>query len=79
LDQAIRKILSLKGCPGSGDLKNGISNLRRYFFCSNHERRTEKHFADITGGAAGKRLNMFLRIIKVAINQNKLIHLALIQ
>jgi len=25
------------------------------------QERNEKHFADVTGGAAGKRLNMFLR------------------
>jgi uncharacterized protein (TIGR02757 family) len=51
----------LEGMSGSGGLKEGISHLRRYFFCHDHERRTEKHFADINGGAAGKRLNMFLR------------------
>jgi uncharacterized protein (TIGR02757 family) len=51
----------LEGMSGSGSLKEGISHLREYFFCENHERRTEKHFADINGGAAGKRLNMFLR------------------
>ena len=51
----------LEGMSDTGDLKKGISHLRRYFFCNDHERRTEKHFADINGGAAGKRLNMFLR------------------
>jgi uncharacterized protein (TIGR02757 family) len=51
----------LEGMSGSGDLKEGISHLRQYFFCENHESRTEKHFADIYRGAAGKRLNMFLR------------------
>lgn len=51
----------LEGMSGSGRLKDGISHLRQSFFCECHETRTEKHFADINGGAAGKRLNMFLR------------------
>ena len=51
----------LEGMSQSGSLKEGISHLREYFFCENHEKRTEKHFADVTGGAAGKRFNMFLR------------------
>lgn len=51
----------LEGISISGNLKGGISNLRKYFFCEKHEQRTEKHFADITKGAAGKRINMFLR------------------
>ena len=55
-----------EGMSKTGSLKEGISHLRHFFFCQNHDRRTEKHFADINGGAAGKRLNMFFRIIKVA-------------
>jgi uncharacterized protein (TIGR02757 family) len=51
----------LEGMNRSGSLKEGIAHLRQYFFCEHHERRTEKHFADVTGGAAGKRLNMYLR------------------
>jgi uncharacterized protein (TIGR02757 family) len=51
----------LEGINQSGSLKEGIAHLRQYFFCERHEQRTEKHFADINGGAAGKRLNMFLR------------------
>jgi len=51
----------LEGMKNSGSLKEGISHLRNYFFCESHQRRTEKHFADINGGAAGKRLNMLLR------------------
>ena len=31
------------------------------FFALPHASRNEKHFADVKGGAAGKRLNMFLR------------------
>ena len=38
-----------------------ITSQEKIFFVGYHEQRTEKHFADINGGAAGKRLNMFLR------------------
>jgi uncharacterized protein (TIGR02757 family) len=51
----------LKGMNGNDSLKEGLSFLRASFFSIQHERRNEKHFADILGGAAGKRLNMFLR------------------
>lgn len=51
----------IEGMKPDNSLIGGISNLRKHFFILPHERRTEKHFADITGGAAGKRLNMFLR------------------
>ena len=51
----------LRGMRKSGSLKEGMSFLRHHFFCEAHQTRTEKHFADISGGAAGKRLNMFLR------------------
>lgn len=42
-------------------LINSIINLRKAFFEPQHEKRTEKHFPDITSGSAAKRLNMFLR------------------
>jgi uncharacterized protein (TIGR02757 family) len=51
----------LEGIKSRGSLKDGLSHLRDVFFSIPHETRNEKHFADITGGAAGKRLNMFLR------------------
>jgi uncharacterized protein (TIGR02757 family) len=51
----------LEGIRADGSLRNGISYLRTQFFSLPHAQRTEKHFADVTGGAAGKRLNMFLR------------------
>jgi uncharacterized protein (TIGR02757 family) len=56
----------LEGMAETGSLRDGLSHLRSVFFSLPHASRNEKHFADITGGAAGKRLNMFLRIIKVA-------------
>ena len=64
----------LEGMKTTGSVRDGLSYLREVFFSLPHAARNEKHFADVMGGAAGKRLNMFLRIIKVAINQNKLTH-----
>ena len=51
----------LEGMSGGGSVKDGLSHLRTAFFSIAHEKRAEKHFADVNGGAAGKRLNMFLR------------------
>jgi uncharacterized protein (TIGR02757 family) len=51
----------LEGMKSNGSLKDGITHLRNWFFSLPHPLRTEKHFADIKKGAAGKRLNMFLR------------------
>jgi len=51
----------LQGMNDSGSVKEGLSYLRSLFFSLPHATRNEKHFADVTGGAAGKRLNMFLR------------------
>jgi len=44
-----------------GSVREGVSHLRSVFFSLPHASRNEKHFADVMGGAAGKRLNMFLR------------------
>lgn len=41
--------------------KEAIINFRNEFFNVPHRKRTLKHFADISRGAAGKRLNMFFR------------------
>jgi TIGR02757 family protein len=53
--------LVLEGMRESGSLKDGLSWFRTRFFDLPHEKRSEKHFADVMKGAAGKRLNMFLR------------------
>ena len=50
-----------QGMKAGGSLKEGLSHLRSVFFSLPHPSRNEKHFADIKSGAAGKRLNMFLR------------------
>jgi len=51
----------LEGMETSGSLKEGISFFRKVFFSLSHEPRVEKHFADVMRGAAGKRLNMYIR------------------
>ena len=51
----------IEGMKETGSLKDGLSFFRKQFFSIFHEKRTEKHFADVMTGAAGKRLNMFLR------------------
>jgi uncharacterized protein (TIGR02757 family) len=51
----------VEGMKETGSLKDGISHFRNMFFLMPHEKRAEKHFADIRAGAAGKRLNMFIR------------------
>ncbi len=51
----------VEGMQKTGELTEGMKNLRSRFFSECHPARSEKHFADITRGAAGKRLNMFLR------------------
>ena len=51
----------LQGMEKGGSLKEGLFHLRNVFFSLHHASRNEKHFADVMGGAAGKRLNMFLR------------------
>jgi uncharacterized protein (TIGR02757 family) len=51
----------LEGMETGKSLKDGLSYLRSEFFSLPHDLRNEKHFADVTRGAAGKRLNMFLR------------------
>ncbi len=42
-------------------MKDALASFRSGFFAPQHEKRTEKHFADVNRGGAGKRLNMFLR------------------
>jgi uncharacterized protein (TIGR02757 family) len=53
--------IMLQGMKDSGSVREGLSYLRLVFFSLPHATRNEKHFADVMRGAAGKRLNMFLR------------------
>ena len=56
-------------------LQPAIHEFRRIFFELPHNSRTERHLSDPYKGSAAKKINMFLRIIKVAVNQSKLVHL----
>ena len=47
-------------------LQTAIHELKKIFFELPHNRRTERHISDPFKGSAAKKLNMFLRIIKVA-------------
>jgi uncharacterized protein (TIGR02757 family) len=51
----------LEGMKENNSVREGLSYFRKVFFSLPHASRNEKHFADVNGGAAGKRLNMFLR------------------
>lgn len=51
----------VEGMKDGGSLREGLSHFRKIFFIIQHEKRSEKHFADVMSGAAGKRLFMFLR------------------
>jgi uncharacterized protein (TIGR02757 family) len=50
----------------SDSLRSAIHELKTIFFELPHSRRTERHISDPYKGSAAKKLNMFLRIIKVA-------------
>jgi uncharacterized protein (TIGR02757 family) len=51
----------LEGMGAGNSVREGLAHLRQVFFSLPHAVRNEKHFADVKRGAAGKRLNMFLR------------------
>lgn len=51
----------VEGMNGNDSLREGLSYFRKIFLTIDHEKRSEKHFADVMSGAAGKRLFMFLR------------------
>lgn len=42
-------------------VEQGHQKLFNVFFSNEHEKRTEKHLANVSKGSAAKRLNMFLR------------------
>ncbi len=54
----------------SDSLQPAIHELNKIFFELPHEKRTEKHVSDPYKGSAAKKINMFSRVISVAINQN---------
>lgn len=53
--------LLIDGIKSGSTIRDGIMNIRKLFFSLPHPSRSEKHFADVGGSSAGKRINMFLR------------------
>ena len=49
-----------------GSLQYAIHKLKQYFFEIKHLPRTKKHISDPLNKSAAKRINMLIRIIKVA-------------
>lgn len=80
--KALRHIYRNKGGPEAifknyktaDSLQPAIHELHRIFFELPHEKRTERHVSDPFKGSAAKKINIFIRIIKVAFNRNILIH-----
>jgi len=50
-----------RGIKQNGSIVDALALLRKEFFSVPHICHAKKHFADVAGGAAGKRLFMFLR------------------
>jgi uncharacterized protein (TIGR02757 family) len=68
--ESLRNVYLNKGglehafCQGyltSGSAYGAIAHFRSEFTSIAHEKRSEKHVADVTANASAKRLNMFLR------------------
>lgn len=57
----------------SDSLQPAIHELHRIFFELPHDKKTERHVSDPFKGSAAKKINMFSRVISVAISQNRLI------
>jgi len=51
----------VEGSKAHGSLSYGLSHFRKIFFSIAHQKRSEKHIADVASGSAGKRLFLFLR------------------
>jgi len=56
----LEKVLTT-GYERSGDLAGSFQHFRHLFFEADHEKRIEKHVADVSRKSSGKRLCMFLR------------------
>jgi len=57
---SLEDLVRISTDKGEG-MKEAIMNFRTHFLSFPHERRSEKHFANPSKGAAGKRINMFFR------------------
>jgi len=72
--QALRQIYRNRGgletifetYKTSDSLQPAIHELHKIFFGLPHEKRTERHVSDPFKGSAAKKINIFLRMIKVA-------------
>ena len=72
--KALRHIYKIKGGlekifathKTSDSLQPAIHELNKIFFELPHEKRTERHVSDPYKGSAAKKINIFLRMIKVA-------------
>jgi uncharacterized protein (TIGR02757 family) len=53
-------------CRTESSLQPAIHEFRKIFFGLPHNRRTAKHISDPFKGSAAKKINMLIRIIKVA-------------
>jgi len=49
------------GFHKSNKVAGSLAHFREVFLLTPHEKRSEKHISDVSGNAAAKRLNMFLR------------------
>lgn len=47
--------------PQNDNLQQSIHEFRQLFFAIEHEKRSQKHFADPFSNSAAKRINMYLR------------------
>ncbi len=56
----IHKVIKTGYLPNKS-IKEAIHYFRGLFFLLPHQKRTEKHFANVEKGSAAKRLNMYLR------------------
>jgi len=50
-----------KGYNIENSIKNSIAHFRDEFISVDHQKRSEKHLANVYKGSAAKRINMFLR------------------
>ena len=49
----------------TNSLQKSISEFKKLFFEIQHQTRTQKHISDPLNNSAAKRINMYLRVIKV--------------
>jgi uncharacterized protein (TIGR02757 family) len=55
------EVVFMQGYERRQNMREALIHFRKIFFGLPHEKRTEKHVANVQTGASAKRLNMFLR------------------